>query len=128
MDNKINVSIDLVQLAKQLNDLDYNNLILTLFAGAGAFKWSLIKEIYLLMANEDKIMLQENVIKSYFVQRLWHAFTIIPGFYMPVLAISKKGAVHTFTINNDKAWNRIAKDFSIERWCYIDDLLPKVGE
>lgn len=63
-----------------------------------------------------------------FIEQLWHSPTIVPENYKDIILISQKGLVHQWYFNPKIDWYEDTKNYNIERWCYIDDILPKVEE
>lgn len=66
--------------------------------------------------------------KKNFMQSLWKARKVVPAPSKSVLCISENGAPYVHTPKDSEGWRVNSKNLNIERWCYIDDLLPKVEE
>ena len=65
-----------------------------------------------------------------FVKSLWHDASEKPMAGRHVIAISKKGMfVYDFQFKeDDDNWARKFQLLHIERWAYLDDILPKKGD
>lgn len=63
-----------------------------------------------------------------FIESLWHSPEMCPENNREIILISEKGLVHCWNLNNRRYWAGDVKDYNIERWCYIDDILPKSKE
>lgn len=68
----------------------------------------------------------EETYKKNFMQHLWNGKELMPTPYKAVLCISKKGFPYTCIPKDYEEWVRFCKLTNTERWCYTDDLLPKV--
>ena len=62
-----------------------------------------------------------------FVESLWHAPVVEAEPRRDIIAISKKGMVYAFNFEYDDDWRQTFRDCNIERFCYLDDILPKKG-
>ena len=65
-----------------------------------------------------------------FVKSLWHEASEKPMAGRHVIALSKKGMfVYDFQFKeDDDNWARKFQLLHIERWAYLDDILPKKGD
>lgn len=64
---------------------------------------------------------------SQFKKSLWHAKCVIPE-TDDIIAVSEKGEVYIYKEFLYKTnWKKEFNIRNIERWCYIDDILPKKG-
>ena len=62
-----------------------------------------------------------------FVKSLWYAPVVEAEPRRDIIAISKKGMVYAFNFEYDDDWRQTFRDCNIERFCYLDDILPKEG-
>lgn len=60
-----------------------------------------------------------------FVKSLWYAPVVEAEPRRDIIAISKKGMVYAFNFEYDDDWRQTFRDCNIERFCYLDDILPK---
>ena len=60
-----------------------------------------------------------------FVKSLWYAPVVEAEPRRYIIAISKKGMVYAFNFEYDDDWRQTFRDCNIERFCYLDDILPK---
>lgn len=80
------------------------------------------EEYYLFMENFKAAVkwAQEEFVKS-----LWYAPVVEAEPRRDIIAISKKGMVYAFCFEYDDDWRQTFRDCNIERFCYLDDVLPK---
>ncbi len=67
-----------------------------------------------------------------FLQGLWKGSEIEPkpksgNIIGDIIAISDINLTYTFRHIEVNRWKQLAKDYYIERWCYLDDILPSKG-
>ncbi len=60
-----------------------------------------------------------------FIASLWHCPEMRPENKREIILISENGLVHCWYFNDRIYWEGDVKDYNIERWCYVDDILPK---
>ena len=78
--------------------------------------------------SEEAFMNGAKWMQKRFIEQLWHSPTIVPENYKDIILISQKGLVHQWYFNPKIDWCEDTKNYNIERWCYIDDILPKSKE
>lgn len=78
--------------------------------------------------SEEAFMDGAKWMQNKFIERLWYCAEKRPENRCDIIAISKKGLMFAWYILPKIDWAEDVKDYNIERWCYIDDILPKSKE
>lgn len=85
------------------------------------------EELYSGEQVSDAIQLGIEWAQKEFVKNLWYAPIVEAEPRRDIIAISKKGMVYAFKFEYDDDWRRMFYRYNIERFCYLDDILPKEG-
>ena len=85
------------------------------------------EELYSGEQVSDAIQLGIEWAQKEFVKSLWYAPIVEAEPRRDIIAISKKGMVYAFKFEYDDDWRQMFHRYNIERFCYLDDILPKEG-
>ena len=56
---------------------------------------------------------------------VWHEASEEPKCGKPILCLNKKGSINLLTNNNKLIYTLAQMDAGVDKWAYINDLLPK---
>ena len=63
------------------------------------------------------------------LSEVWHDINIVPSNNKGIIYLTKKGKIGVIKAIKSNKWDwYVADKYSIIKWAYVDDLLPKGGE
>ena len=94
-------------------------------------KKSAISEMETAMCNAMQLLKcfierKDNIVD---LSEVWHDINIVPSNNKGIIYLTKKGKIGVIKAIKSNNWDwYVADKYSIIKWAYVDDLLPKGGE
>ena len=94
-------------------------------------KKSAISEMETAMCNAMQLLKcfierKDNIVD---LSEVWHDINILPSENKGIIYLTKKGKIGVIKAIKSNNWDwYVADKYSIIKWAYVDDLLPKGGE